>query len=83
MGVRRICAQYALQIGANIKDRERAVTLVHLGRGGVEKDGTLNPYNQYRVGAVLRIARQLNKYFPKLRVTIIWTGKCNRAQDRS
>ena len=83
MRVRRTDPHHDLHIGANIEDLGDAVTLIHLGRGGVQKDGTLDPYNQYRIRKVLHIARQLNERFPDLHVTIILTGKCNRAQDRS
>ena len=72
-----------LWIAANISDLGGAVTLMHLGRGGVQKDGTLDRYNQCRVEEVIRIARRLSDRFSDLDVEVIFTGKCNRAQHLS
>lgn len=60
-----------------------AVTLVHLGRGGVQGDGSLDGYNQLRVNEVLSTARKLKARRPGLSIRIIWAGRCNRKQHLS
>lgn len=59
------------------------VTIFHLGRGGVEEDGTLNAYNRNRVEQTLAAARVVALLRPYANIQIIWTGGCNRQQDRT
>ena len=59
------------------------VTVMHLGRGGVMEDGTLDDYNQERVFQALEVATDINKLRPHATVQLVWTGGCNREEDRS
>lgn len=59
------------------------ITIFHLGRGGVGEDGTLDPYNRARVERTLAVARVVALVRPNANIRIIWTGGCNRKQDRS
>jgi hypothetical protein len=59
------------------------ITIMHLGRGGVEEDGTLDPYNRDRVERTLDVARAVATLRPSAYIRILWTGGCNRQLDRS
>lgn len=59
------------------------IVVMHLGRGGVMEDGTLDPYNTGRVLQTLEVASDIEDLQPSARVQILWTGGCNRKQDRS
>ena len=59
------------------------VTVFHLGRGGVNADGTLDDYNSVRVERTLAVARVVTRLRPEAHVQVIWAGGCNRKQDRS
>jgi hypothetical protein len=58
------------------------VTIIHLGRGGVEEDGTLDSYNRRRVEQTVSLASKVATIRPGVDTQIIWTGGCNREQDR-
>ena len=59
------------------------VTVMHLGRGGVMADGTLDTYNKGRVLETLAVATDIQGIRPQNELRILWTGGCNREQDRS
>lgn len=59
------------------------ITIFHLGRGGVDEDGTLDDYNRNRVEWTLTVARVTALLRPEANIQIVWTGGCNRKQDRS
>lgn len=59
------------------------ITIMHLGRGGVMANGTLDAYNRGRVEQTLDVARGVASLRPHAKVRIIWTGGHNRQQDRS
>lgn len=61
----------------------RNVTVVHLGRGGVQEDGTLDAYNKGRVEQTLRVVSAITSLRPRAKVQVIWTGGHNRKLDRS
>lgn len=59
------------------------ITVMHLGRGGVTANGTLDSYNQDRVFQTLEVASEIGQIRPHAEVQIAWTGGCNRVEDRS
>jgi hypothetical protein len=59
------------------------ITIMHLGRGGVKEDGALDAYNKGRVEWTLDIARAIANLRPHAEIKILWTGGCNRKQDRA
>lgn len=60
------------------------VTIMHLGRGGVMEDGTLDFYNTDRVLQTVAIASDIADLRPPVsRLQILWTGGHNRKADRS
>lgn len=58
------------------------ILLVHLGRGGVQQNGELDAYNRRRVENVIALARALQAKFPERDIAALFTGRCNRKQDR-
>lgn len=60
-----------------------AATFLHLGRGGVQEDGTLDNYNKARVEQTVSLVRGLMMRFSHIPIRVIWSGGHNRAQDRS
>jgi hypothetical protein len=60
-----------------------AITVMHLGRGGVTEEGTLDSYNKDRVFQTLEVASLVNKLRPRAKLQVIWTGGCNRQEDRA
>jgi hypothetical protein len=60
------------------------VTIMHLGRGGVMEDGTLDLYNTQRVLQTVVVASVIVDLRPPVsRIQILWTGGHNRKADRS
>lgn len=59
------------------------ITIIHLGRGGVTKEGTLDIYNKGRVLQTVSLAAVIEGIRPRAQVSILWTGGCNREQDRA
>lgn len=59
------------------------ISIFHLGRGGVNADGTLDAYNRTRVERTLGLASVVAVLRPDANIQIVWTGGCNRKQDRA
>jgi len=59
------------------------VVVMHLGRGGVTEEGTLDIYNRGRVLQVLNVVAMIEDIRPRATVRTLWTGGCNREQDRT
>jgi|GEM_PF-1802161 hypothetical protein len=59
------------------------ITVLHLGRGGVTEDGTLDTYNRERVVQTLAMVQTITLLRPGATVQVIWTGGHNRKQDRA
>lgn len=80
--VRYASLSWLSKLGAQLLSSEGNVTILHLGRGGIH-DGKLDDYNRMRVIQTLAIARAVALLRPNAAVQIIWSGGCNRQQDRT
>lgn len=82
MKVRSAGSSWSSKLDAQLSQSGN-VSIFHLGRGGVNDDGTLDPYNRARVERTLAVARAVAMLRPHANIQIIWTGGCNRKQDRT